>query len=190
MGDHGGTHQRSDPSADASAVDSAHATAGFGSDSTHNTSDDSGRQGAEGGLPPPRGGREERPPEECVICLTDPKTTLLLPCRHLCVCSECFRYVDKCPVCRAAFDNYVVLQEPPSPVEAAAAGEGDRTALGTSSVAVAADETAASAAAAGGADSTSEATTDGAGTERALPSAERRTIFAVSRRRPAAERAT
>ncbi|CAN0535843.1 unnamed protein product, partial [Ectocarpus sp. 12 AP-2014] len=45
--------------------------------------------------------------EECVICLTDPKNTLLLPCRHLCVCTECFRHVDKCPVCRSAFDNYI-----------------------------------------------------------------------------------
>lgn len=40
------------------------------------------------------GGRVEEPPEECVICLTDPKDTLLLPCRHLCVCSECFRHVS------------------------------------------------------------------------------------------------
>lgn len=55
--------------------------------------------------------------EECVICLTDPKDTLLLPCRHLCVCSDCFRHVDKCPVCRAAFDNYIVLgRAAPQPV--------------------------------------------------------------------------
>lgn len=53
---------------------------------------------------------EPEMPEECVICLTDPKDTLLLPCRHLCVCSECFRHVDKCPVCRSAFDNYIVLE--------------------------------------------------------------------------------
>ncbi|CAN0478392.1 unnamed protein product, partial [Discosporangium mesarthrocarpum] len=46
---------------------------------------------------------------ECVICLTDPKDTLLLPCRHLCVCRECFKHVDKCPVCRSTFDTYVVL---------------------------------------------------------------------------------
>lgn len=56
------------------------------------------------------GGASEDSTEECVICLTDPKDTILLPCRHLCVCSECFRHVDKCPVCRSAFDNYIVLQ--------------------------------------------------------------------------------
>eukprot|EP00903_Cladosiphon_okamuranus_P015560 g14365.t1 len=61
------------------------------------------------------GGAGEDLPEECVICLTEPKDTLLLPCRHLCVCTECFRHVDKCPVCRSAFDNYIVLSGPPEP---------------------------------------------------------------------------
>lgn len=106
-----------------SVVDSAHATAGFGSAGAANASDESdsrqgqGQQGhgaAEGAAGQDRGvqesGRGESLPDECVICLTEPKSTLLLPCRHLCVCNECFRHVDKCPVCRAAFDNYVVLQ--------------------------------------------------------------------------------
>lgn len=48
--------------------------------------------------------------EECVVCLTDPKEILLLPCRHLCVCAACFVFVDKCPVCRALFDQYVAIQ--------------------------------------------------------------------------------
>ena len=33
---------------------------------------------------------------ECVICITDPKDTILLPCRHLCLCNSCGE-------CRAAF---------------------------------------------------------------------------------------
>lgn len=60
-------------------------------------------------------GGDSELPEECVICLTEPKDTLLLPCRHMCVCSECFRHVDKCPVCRSAFDNYIVLRGAPAP---------------------------------------------------------------------------
>ena len=42
---------------------------------------------------------------ECVICMTDPRDTLLLPCRHLCLCSGCagnLRYQSSnCPICRA-----------------------------------------------------------------------------------------
>lgn len=48
--------------------------------------------------------------EECVVCLTDPKEVLLLPCRHLCVCYSCFAFVDKCPVCRAFFEEYLRIE--------------------------------------------------------------------------------
>lgn len=51
--------------------------------------------------------------EECVVCLTEPKDTILLPCRHLCVCRHCFRQIDKCPVCRTPFETYMVFAEPP-----------------------------------------------------------------------------
>ena len=33
---------------------------------------------------------------ECVICITDIKDTLLLPCRHLCLCSSCGQSVMCC----------------------------------------------------------------------------------------------
>jgi hypothetical protein len=36
--------------------------------------------------------------EECVICFCEPKDTTLLPCRHLCVCRECFARLENCPV--------------------------------------------------------------------------------------------
>lgn len=46
---------------------------------------------------------------ECVACMTEPKDTILLPCRHLCVCRTCFNHLtlDKCPVCRAPFTSYL-----------------------------------------------------------------------------------
>ena len=39
----------------------------------------------------------------CCICRDSPKSVLLLPCRHLCVCENCCSHypMDKCPVCRS-----------------------------------------------------------------------------------------
>jgi E3 ubiquitin-protein ligase MGRN1 len=41
---------------------------------------------------------------ECVICMTDPVTTVILPCRHMCLCSSCSislkLQAGKCPICR------------------------------------------------------------------------------------------
>ncbi|KAJ4851101.1 hypothetical protein Tsubulata_039756 [Turnera subulata] len=42
--------------------------------------------------------------EECVICITEPKDTAVLPCRHMCLCSECAKEIrlqlSQCPICR------------------------------------------------------------------------------------------
>ncbi|OII70790.1 RING domain-containing protein [Cryptosporidium ubiquitum] len=42
--------------------------------------------------------------ESCVICLTNNRETILLPCRHACLCTVCsetlFKNTQDCPVCR------------------------------------------------------------------------------------------
>ncbi|XP_059509552.1 E3 ubiquitin ligase RNF157 isoform X2 [Stegostoma tigrinum] len=44
---------------------------------------------------------------ECVVCLSDVRDTLILPCRHLCLCNACadtLRYqASNCPICRLPF---------------------------------------------------------------------------------------
>ena len=44
---------------------------------------------------------------ECVVCISEARDTLILPCRHLCLCSACaenLRYQSSnCPICRAPF---------------------------------------------------------------------------------------
>lgn len=44
---------------------------------------------------------------ECVICMSEERDTMLLPCRHLCLCSSCaqsLRYQSSsCPICRCLF---------------------------------------------------------------------------------------
>eukprot|EP00300_Choanocystis_sp_HF-7_P041314 c8023_g2_i1.p1 GENE.c8023_g2_i1~~c8023_g2_i1.p1 ORF type:complete len:289 (-),score=62.54 c8023_g2_i1:85-951(-) len=53
------------------------------------------------------GSRENAEESDCVVCLTVPMNTILLPCRHLCVCDACFRMIDKCPICRADFTGFL-----------------------------------------------------------------------------------
>lgn len=42
--------------------------------------------------------------KECVICLSEPRNTAVLPCRHMCMCSDCAKELrlqsNKCPICR------------------------------------------------------------------------------------------
>lgn len=47
---------------------------------------------------------EERESRLCVVCQDEPKCIILLPCRHLCLCSACSIAITRrrggCPVCR------------------------------------------------------------------------------------------
>jgi hypothetical protein len=50
---------------------------------------------------------------ECLICLTNTSNTLIEPCNHLCLCSDCLQSVrkstNKCPICRTAITGFKVI---------------------------------------------------------------------------------
>lgn len=52
--------------------------------------------------------------KECVICLSEPRDTTALPCRHLCMCSECAKLLrlqtNRCPICRQPVDRFLEIE--------------------------------------------------------------------------------
>ncbi|TKY72115.1 E3 ubiquitin-protein ligase LUL4 [Spatholobus suberectus] len=54
------------------------------------------------------------PGKECVICMTEPKDTAVLPCRHMCMCSECAKALrlqsKKCPICRQSIEELIEIK--------------------------------------------------------------------------------
>mmetsp|Transcript_12138 Transcript_12138/g.19147 ORF Transcript_12138/g.19147 Transcript_12138/m.19147 type:complete len:309 (-) Transcript_12138:50-976(-) len=50
---------------------------------------------------------------ECVICMSNPKSIAVLPCRHLCMCSDCakdlHRSMDGCPMCRCKVESLLQM---------------------------------------------------------------------------------
>lgn len=47
----------------------------------------------------------------CVICLTQPRNVLLMPCRHAVLCEECLEIImqrrpSECPICRRRIQNH------------------------------------------------------------------------------------
>lgn len=51
---------------------------------------------------------------ECIICMANPRDTVILPCRHLCICNGCaetLRYkLNNCPICRSPFKALLKLR--------------------------------------------------------------------------------
>lgn len=50
----------------------------------------------------------------CIVCLTEPRATLFLPCRHVCTCEWCAALVlqqegPACPLCRTAISDSMIL---------------------------------------------------------------------------------
>ncbi|GJN05239.1 hypothetical protein PR202_ga22852 [Eleusine coracana subsp. coracana] len=52
--------------------------------------------------------------KECVICLSEPRDTTVLPCRHMCLCRECAQLLriqtNKCPICRQPVEHLLEIE--------------------------------------------------------------------------------
>ena len=54
---------------------------------------------------------------ECVICMSEPRDTAVLPCRHMCMCAPCAKALreqtNKCPICRRQVESLlkIVVQQ-------------------------------------------------------------------------------
>lgn len=63
---------------------------------------------------------------DCVVCMSDARDTLILPCRHLCLCNGCaesLRYqANNCPICRAPFRALLQIRS----LQKKETGAGDR----------------------------------------------------------------
>jgi len=61
----------------------------------------------------------------CVVCLTVPKDTALMPCGHFCVCNDCGKGIrlapgrNRCPLCRKEVSDIVriTVNDPSGPTE-------------------------------------------------------------------------
>ena len=67
---------------------------------------------------------------DCIICLSAKKSTIVLPCRHMCLCFKCAETIkgraDKCPLCRQSFRAllHISHKEPNQPNHSSVAGNG------------------------------------------------------------------
>ncbi|XP_057956797.1 probable E3 ubiquitin-protein ligase LUL4 [Malania oleifera] len=52
--------------------------------------------------------------KDCVICMTEPKDTAVLPCRHMCMCGECAKALrlqsNNCPICRQPIEELIEIK--------------------------------------------------------------------------------
>lgn len=50
----------------------------------------------------------------CVICMSEPRTTLVIPCRHMCLCEDCAETLKvqsvKCPICRGPVRSLMKIE--------------------------------------------------------------------------------
>ncbi len=82
---------------------------------------------------------------ECVICMSAPRDTTALPCRHMCMCHGCASALktqtNKCPICRNEIESLLHIKINARPAAAStgapagtAAAAGTGAAAGSSSL--------------------------------------------------------
>ncbi|XP_052141827.1 probable E3 ubiquitin-protein ligase LUL2 [Oryza glaberrima] len=58
--------------------------------------------------------------KECVVCLSEPRDTAVLPCRHMCLCRECAQVLkyqtNKCPICRQPVEGLREIEVDNKPI--------------------------------------------------------------------------
>lgn len=50
---------------------------------------------------------EDKKDSDCAVCLSVPKTTVIVPCGHFYTCNSCARQLDKCPICRGGITKLI-----------------------------------------------------------------------------------
>lgn len=72
--------------------------------------------------PAKKSGVEPTEGSECVVCLTEEKCMVVVPCGHKCMCEECskqlqkgskliWNFGDSCPVCRGKIQSFIKIYE-------------------------------------------------------------------------------
>jgi len=72
-------------------------------------------------------GSDGRSRQDCIVCQCEPRDTMVLPCRHMCLCSDCSEYIRtrvqytsyKCPICRKRISRMMRLDQAGKPKGAA-----------------------------------------------------------------------
>jgi hypothetical protein len=70
-----------------------------------------GAKEVEGEAVPADGMIDDGEGSECLVCLSEPKNTIIMPCGHLCVCSDCGKALHSkaytCPICRGNIGSLI-----------------------------------------------------------------------------------
>jgi hypothetical protein len=53
--------------------------------------------------------KQDGPQNDCTVCLDQPRSVTLLPCRHCCVCIQCSTSILNCPVCRTVPEMCLII---------------------------------------------------------------------------------